>query len=147
MTRQSPLPQSASVFLNHDILQSAFEELDDEEEHPERPKIAGEIHVLPKRIFRKYPSRESLARLNPFGAPPPSPDEFVLRLEMLDRISYDIDRLTPDQRNVVRMSLFERMSISEIAEAMGRENGAILSLRGRAFFNLRRLVRQKRFRR
>ncbi len=131
----------ASAFLNRTILQSSFEE-PEKNEILERPRITGKVHMIPRRFSRRYPSRESLAQLEPFGCCPAPVDEYVLGHERLTLVGRTINRLAPEQRRVMRLHL-EGMTIAEIMEATGKKRFAVLNLKKRAVVNLQRLVRQR----
>lgn len=53
-----------------------------------------------------------------------------------------VDRLSPDQRDVVMLRFFLGRSIREVADHLGRSNGAIKQLQLRALANLRREMRR-----
>lgn len=68
------------------------------------------------------------------------PDSQQTQLEHAERRAWVIrmvDELPEDQRRVVRMRFAEERSISEIATALGRTEGAVKQLQFRAFQNLR----------
>jgi RNA polymerase sigma-70 factor, ECF subfamily len=67
-------------------------------------------------------------------------DSQQFQLEQAERRAWVIklvDELPDDQRRVVRMRFAEEKSVSEIATALGRSEGAVKQLQFRAFQNLR----------
>ena len=58
----------------------------------------------------------------------------------VDRIREALQRLTPDQRDVILLKFSEGLSNQEVAETLSKPVGAIKSLQHRALTNLRRLL-------
>jgi RNA polymerase sigma-70 factor, ECF subfamily len=61
----------------------------------------------------------------------------VLR-DDLDRVACALAELTDDQREVIELRFFAGLSVHEVADAMGREDGTIRGLQFRAIAALRR---------
>jgi len=61
-----------------------------------------------------------------------TPSSIVSRREELARVIAAIDRLPPAQRDVVRLRRFERLPTSEVAQRLGRSEGAVRMLYMRA---------------
>jgi len=58
----------------------------------------------------------------------------------VDQIREALQRLTPDQRDVILLKFSEGLSNQEVAETLSKPIGAIKSLQHRALTNLRRLL-------
>lgn len=85
-----------------------------------------------KRGTREITGQDSLADVPDLGARP--------RLEEADqsaRLFRLVDQLPTDQRRVIGMRFAEEKSIREIAQALGRTEGAVKQLQFRALQNLR----------
>lgn len=67
-----------------------------------------------------------------------SVEEDVLARSAADDLSYHLDRLTPDQREVVTLRLLTDLSLEQTAQVMGRRVGTVKSLQRRALDALRR---------
>ena len=81
---------------------------------------------------------QRLARLSP-AAPPPesSSDESFDDVERRATLFRSVDRLPPDQRRVIVMRFGEEKSIREIAQEIGRSEGAVKQLQWRGLQSLR----------
>jgi len=78
------------------------------------------------------------ARMSP--APPPSQpstDEDYEDVERRAALFRSVDRLPPDQRRVIVMRFGEEKSIREIAQEIGRSEGAVKQLQWRGLQSLR----------
>ena len=85
-----------------------------------------------KRGTREITGQDNLADVPDPGARP--------RLEEADqsaRLFHLVDQLPADQRRVIGMRFAEEKSIREIAQALGRSEGAVKQLQFRALQNLR----------
>ncbi len=74
---------------------------------------------------------------NPSKAEPSTPPEDVEAPERISRLTGLIQDLPADQQRVVRMRFLEEKSVKEIAEAIGRSEGAVKQLQYRALEWLR----------
>jgi RNA polymerase sigma-70 factor (ECF subfamily) len=54
-----------------------------------------------------------------------------------------VDELTDDQRRVIAMRFAEEKSIKQIADELGRSEGAVKQLQFRALENLRKRIHRK----
>lgn len=77
----------------------------------------------------------------PIAIEPPARDE-AERVEHRATLFRLVDRLPPDQRRVIAMRFAEEKSIREIAETLGRSEGAVKQLQWRALETLRSRMRQ-----
>jgi RNA polymerase sigma-70 factor (ECF subfamily) len=66
------------------------------------------------------------------------PEAVVALRDDLDRVAAALAELTDDQREVIELRFFAGLSVHEVAEAMGREDGTIRGLQFRAIAALRR---------
>ena len=74
------------------------------------------------------------------SAPPPSPsseDEDYEEVERRAALFRSVSRLPPDQRRVIVMRFGEEKSIREIAQQLGRSEGAVKQLQWRGLQSLR----------
>lgn len=69
----------------------------------------------------------------------PTPESVALNAEADRRVIDLLSHLTPDQRDVVELDL-SGLSGPEIAEVLGRRQGAIRAIRFRAYSRLRRVL-------
>ena len=71
----------------------------------------------------------------------PAPEQVVIvEVEHSARLFRLVDRLPPDQRRVIRLRFAEEKSIREIAQDLGRTEGAVKQLQLRALKKLRAQV-------
>lgn len=88
--------------------------------------------------FNRLSRARNTTGLNGFD--PPNPSQFSTRGEVdadRARVFRLVKELPPDQRRVVAMRFAEEKSIREIANAIGRTEGAVKQLQFRAIENLR----------
>jgi RNA polymerase sigma-70 factor (ECF subfamily) len=76
------------------------------------------------------------------AAPGSSPSEQESRREQAVRVAKALDRLSPDQREVVILRHLEHLPIEEVAAQMGRDVHAVHSLWGRALTHLNRILKE-----
>jgi len=76
-------------------------------------------------------------RGNPVANEPAATDPSLDELEQRARLFRLVDSLPTDQQRVVRMRFVEEKSIREIAQALGRSEGAVKQLQFRALESLR----------
>lgn len=88
---------------------------------------------IASRIVADHFKRSGREAGNPLGQDPPSAAE-IERTAMLFQL---VDRLPEAQFRVIHMRFVEAKSIREIAEALGRSEGAVKQLQLRAIENLR----------
>lgn len=101
-------------------------------------KAARERGLSPSLSEGVDPNSLTVGLPSPDDANAPQPQQ--IQLEDAERRAWVIrmvDQLPEDQRRVVRMRFAEEKSISEIAIALGRSEGAVKQLQFRAFQNLR----------
>jgi RNA polymerase sigma-70 factor (ECF subfamily) len=68
-----------------------------------------------------------------------SPSRFLRRHERFDRLQRSIDRLSPEHRQVIVLSRFERLKVAEIARRMDRSPDAVKQLLSRALKKLKEI--------
>jgi RNA polymerase sigma-70 factor (ECF subfamily) len=85
-----------------------------------------------KRGGKEITGQDDLADLPDPGAKPK-----LVEADECARLYLLVDQLPPDQRRVIRMRFAEEKSIREIAQALGRTEGAVKQLQFRALQNLR----------
>lgn len=71
----------------------------------------------------------------------PGPEDSVLSSLTAERLMRALNRLSADQRECVMLRFIQGMSVSETAEIMGRNSGAVKALQHRAIRKLADLVR------
>ncbi len=67
----------------------------------------------------------------------PLPDELLLRLEAVQAVRQALDRLPPEQRQVVKMRIYEEKTFAIIADELGQPLGTVLSRMQSALRKLR----------
>lgn len=70
----------------------------------------------------------------------PHPDERLIADDDTTALRAAVERLTPDQREVVMMRFFEERSSAEVAALTGRSEGAVKVMQHRALGSLARLL-------
>lgn len=70
----------------------------------------------------------------------PHPDERLVAADETEALRAAIERLTPDQREVVVMRFFEERSNAEVAALTGRSEGAVKVMQHRALGSLARFL-------
>jgi RNA polymerase sigma factor (sigma-70 family) len=71
---------------------------------------------------------------------PADVEQAALAAEAAGRVRQFVDRLTPDQQNVVLLRLFGEMTIDEIAHALGKRPGAVKALQRRALKTIKKEI-------
>jgi RNA polymerase sigma-70 factor (ECF subfamily) len=95
---------------------------------------------------REFPVDEVLTdssvRVTSFlASPTPAPDEQAARCELLLRLADGIERLPPEQRDVVNLRDVHGYRVEEIAEFLGKTEKAVAGLLLRGHLKLRELAR------
>jgi RNA polymerase sigma-70 factor, ECF subfamily len=85
-----------------------------------------------KRGTKEITGQNGLADFPDLGAKPK-----LVEADECTRLFLLVDQLPPDQRRVIGMRFAEEKSIREIAQALGRTEGAVKQLQFRALQNLR----------
>jgi len=70
----------------------------------------------------------------------PSAEDVALPALELGRLRAVLDLLTPDQRNVLVLRVIADLSVDQVAEAVGKQPGAVRALQHRAVLHLRRAL-------
>ena len=89
-----------------------------------------------KRSGREISGQDDLPDLPDSGAQPKI-EEKIEEIDQHARLFRLVDQLPPDQRRVIGMRFAEEKSIREIAQELGRSEGAVKQLQFRALQNLR----------
>lgn len=90
--------------------------------------------------YRRQERRREVTLDETLPAERPHPDEFV---EMADRWGRAIDlvaQLTDDQQDVLILRFIGELTLSEVADTLGKTTGSVKSLQHRALTSLARLV-------
>ncbi len=66
------------------------------------------------------------------------PEATAFLRDDIERVARALDNLTDDQREVIELRFFAGLSVSETADAMGRQDGTVRGLQFRALAALRR---------
>lgn len=86
-----------------------------------------------REIKQRYITREI--------APPQfNPEEMAEERMLIEEIMKALDKLTPDQQEVIRLRFSAGLSLEETAKILGKNIGAIKSLQHTALKNLRRIL-------
>ena len=67
-------------------------------------------------------------------------DDEALRLVATDRVTELCGRLAPDQREVVLLRIIGDLTVDQVAEVLGKSQGAVKQLQRRGFEAIRRLI-------
>ena len=90
---------------------------------------------------RPVPVATAVARSSPTPGPAatanPTPTRMVPEVDQRARLFRAVEKLPDDQRRVVHMRFAEGQSIREIAQELGRSEGAVKQLQFRALQTLR----------
>lgn len=77
--------------------------------------------------------------------PASATDHEILQADVARRVRHCVARLDEDQREVIELYWFRHLSFREIAQRLGRSEGAVNQLQIRALANLRELVQRGAF--
>jgi len=86
------------------------------------------------------PAESSLLLARQLLAGGTSPSRALLKKELRRRVQQAIERLPPDDREVILMRHFEEMSNGEVAQAIGLTESAATMRYGRALFRLKEIL-------
>ena len=86
------------------------------------------------------PAESSLLLAQQLLAGGTSPSRALLKKELRRRVQQAIERLPPDDREVILMRHFEEMSNQEVAQAIGLTESAATMRYGRALFRLKEIL-------
>lgn len=135
-----------SVFLAHER-RSDLEDRGDDAfrnwmlgivERKAREAIRHHNHTA-KRSARREVTKAERPDTRAFAGRGPSPSEVAIGAELEQIARQALARLPPDQREVLRLSREEHLSLKEAAERMGRTHAAVRQLYGRALRRFREL--------
>jgi len=91
----------------------------------------------------KHAARLKVTELNEISEHDPSGDEDLAEVEHRARLFKLVEKLPGDQRRVITMRFAEQKGIAEIAQDIGRSEGAIKQLQFRALQALRMMVGER----
>ncbi|HEX6420072.1 MAG TPA: sigma-70 family RNA polymerase sigma factor [Acidimicrobiales bacterium] len=94
-----------------------------------------------RRAYRK-PAPAPLAE-TPERAAPDDVERTVEGLMGADQVRALCDRLSPDQRDVLLMRLLGRLTVDEVAGALGKTPGSVKALQRRGFRAISRLIERE----
>ncbi|MFQ6057389.1 MAG: sigma-70 family RNA polymerase sigma factor [Anaerolineae bacterium] len=97
-------------------------------------------HNLVIDYFRRQPRREALPLDERLIAAQNSPAIGLESVLAQQRLRAAISRLTEDQQQVIILKFVEDMSNAEVAEILGKSEGAVKALQHRALAALRRIM-------
>ncbi len=101
-------------------------------------RIARNAVIDHARVRREHAPLDAAAELRSDGPEPAEIAEMGVERAELARA---LERLTPDQREVIALRFFAGLTPTETARLMGRREGAVRVLQFRALVSLRRLLR------
>lgn len=105
-------------------------------------RIAHNLVVDHYRL-RGRTSQVPLETLEPLSSGDESPHHAAERALNEDGLRLAINRLTEEQAQVVTLRFLEGLSVSQVAEAMGKTEGAIKAMQYRAVVSLRRILEEQ----
>lgn len=91
---------------------------------------------------RQRASQVLLDDLPPIASHDESPHHAAERALTEDDLRIAINRLTDEQAQVITLRFLEGLSISEVAEIMGKTEGAVKTMQYRAVLSLRRMLEE-----
>lgn len=103
--------------------------------------IAHRRIIDDRRARTRRPPPRSLEDDRPartLGGVRASAEDDALDAMGMDRIREVLDKLAPDQRDVIAMRVIADLSVEHVAAALGKQPGAVKSLQRRALASLRR---------
>jgi RNA polymerase sigma factor (sigma-70 family) len=103
--------------------------------------IAHRRVIDDRRARTRRPPPRSLEeeRGGPYrGGTVASAEDAALDALGMDRIRHVLDRLAPDQRDVIALRVIADLSVEQVASALGKQPGAVKALQRRALASLRR---------
>ncbi len=104
-------------------------------------RIAHNLVVDHYRLHGRT-SQVPLDELEPLSSAAESPHHAAERALTEDDLRLAINRLTDEQAQVVTLRFLEGLSVSQVAEAMGKSEGAIKTMQYRAVMSLRRILEE-----
>jgi len=99
-------------------------------------------HNLVVDAFRRMP-REELELVEWLEGDEPDPDQTIEQRMQLDRVRLGLRQRTAGQQQVIVLKFFQGMDSREVANIMGRSEGAIDALQHRALRALRKALGQE----
>jgi RNA polymerase sigma-70 factor, ECF subfamily len=102
-------------------------------------RIAANL-LLDQYRRQRYRNHADLAEHHELPSPEPSPHDGVAADENCQALMQAIDHLNEDQQMVLLCRFAENLSVQDVAEVMGKTEGAIKALQHRALLNLRRIL-------
>lgn len=132
IARQIPTRQETED-LTAEVFHQAFASLD-QFHWRGRPLIAW-LYGIARNVLASYWRRLGRANALVSDDLDPTTDEEIERQALLTEL---VQSLSPHQRTVIQRRFIDRMTIREIAEELGRSQGAVKQLQLRALENLRR---------
>lgn len=103
--------------------------------------IAHRRIIDDRRARTRRPPPQSLDDQRParaVGGVRASAEDDALDAMGMDRIREVLEKLAPDQRDVIAMRVIADLSVEQVAAALGKQPGAVKSLQRRALASLRR---------
>lgn len=73
----------------------------------------------------------------------PSPDEFILEQMWMEEVAHLFKRLNPDRAEAIRLRFFAELKNREIANLMGKSEGAVKMLIARGLEDIRHMTEQQ----
>lgn len=104
--------------------------------------LYGVAHNLAVDWSRRQALRSSVALTEEISTGGHEPAAELEERQSRQKLRAAIRRLTPDQQRVVLLRFGEGLKLAEVAQAMGKSEGAVKILQHRAIERLRRLMEQ-----
>jgi RNA polymerase sigma-70 factor (ECF subfamily) len=92
-----------------------------------------------RRHRRRPEASEQETGLDAAGAPAPAADDDVLQRLAHERVMSVLDRLVPDQRDVLVLRIVADLTVAEVATVLGKTEGAVKALQRRGFGAVRKI--------
>jgi RNA polymerase sigma-70 factor (ECF subfamily) len=105
--------------------------------------IAHHRIVDARRAHARTPPMEDIFEAESWGRElgcAPSAEDVALPTLEVGRLRGVLDRLSPDQRDVLMMRVVADLSVEQVADALGKQPGAVRALQHRAVLAVRRHI-------
>lgn len=115
------------------------------ERHTPQNTIRGWLYKVAANLVNDH-YRQKQRRIQEVALPDalpglgPKPAEQIINKQTLENLRLALDQLTEEQRQVIELRYGWEMSIRDVAETIGKSQGAVKQLQARALASLARLM-------